>query len=66
MQPHGASFLVHFVLLCLVVAAVCTLVREGDRRRAVKEGLHFFVMMLLGISGLSAIVFVLEMLFIRA
>lgn len=65
MQTFGPMFLAHFVVICFIVAFVCSLIRERRKDYVIKEGFNFFFMMLLGISILSIIVFGLEMVFIK-
>jgi len=60
-----APWLVYFVVLCLVVAIVCSAIREHDRRAIFREASNFFLMMIVGILAFSTIVYFLEWAFNR-
>jgi uncharacterized PurR-regulated membrane protein YhhQ (DUF165 family) len=54
-----------FLLICAVVAIVCTLARDGNWKWIAREALHFFGLMVAGIFLFSGIVYILEWIFIR-
>ena len=54
-----------FVFVCAIVALACSLIRDPDWRRALREAFHFFLMMLVGIAAFSMIVYLLQWTFVR-
>jgi hypothetical protein len=59
------EFVVYFLIICAAVAVACSLIRERDWSRICNESTHFFLMLVIGILGFSATVYVLEWIFIR-
>ena len=60
-----ATWILYYVLVCLVVAFVTTAMRLRQPRRILLETSRAFVTIVVGILIFSAIVFVLEWIFVR-
>ena len=59
------EFVLYFLLICAAVALVCSLIQERSWRRVYDEATHFFLMLVIGILGFSAMVYLVEWVFIR-
>lgn len=57
---NGVTFLSHLVILCRVVAIVCSSIRGRDWRASAREARHFFGWIIVGLSVVSAVVVLVD------